>query len=60
LKKPVVREKIIELKGKAKFRTMLEDLVDENKIYRTNETLIPNFLEQAIRKLKMAEAPSLT
>ncbi|WP_317133433.1 type 1 glutamine amidotransferase [Algoriphagus lacus] len=60
LKKPMVREKIIELKGKAKFRTMLEDLVDENKIYRTNETLIPNFLEQAIRKLKMVNTPSLT
>lgn len=60
LKKPMVREKIIELKGKAKFRTMLEDLVDENKIYKTNETLIPNFLEQSIRKLKMAGAPLLT
>ncbi len=48
LKKPMVREKIIELKGKARFRTMLEDLVDENKIYKTNETLIPNFLERAI------------
>lgn len=60
LKKPMVREKIIELKGKAKFRTMLEDLVDENKIYKTNETLIPNFLEQSIRKLKMASAPLLT
>jgi homoserine O-succinyltransferase len=60
LKKPMVREKIIELKGKAKFRTMLEDLVDENKIYKTNETLIPNFLEQSIRKLKMACTPSFT
>ncbi|TDQ19530.1 GMP synthase-like glutamine amidotransferase [Algoriphagus boseongensis] len=60
LKKPVVREKIIELKGKAKFRTMLEDLVDENKIYKTNETLIPNFLEQALRKIKLAQTPSLT
>lgn len=60
LKKPMVREKIIELKGKAKFRTMLEDLVDENKIYKTNETLIPNFLEQSIRKLKLINTPSLT
>jgi homoserine O-succinyltransferase len=59
LKKPMVREKIIELKGKAKFRTMLEDLVDENKIYKTNETLIPNFLEQAIRKLRLLNTPSL-
>ena len=60
LKKPVVREKIIELKGKARFRTMLEDLVDENKIYKTNETLIPNFLEQAIRKIKFVQTPTLT
>ncbi len=60
LKKPMVREKIIELKGKTKFRTMLEDLVDENKIYKTNETLIPNFLEQSIRKLKLENTPTLT
>ncbi|GMQ29630.1 type 1 glutamine amidotransferase [Algoriphagus confluentis] len=60
LKKPIVREKIIELKGKAKFRTMLEDLVDENKIYKTNETLIPNFLEQSLQKIKLTKTPSLT
>ncbi|WP_317042047.1 type 1 glutamine amidotransferase [Algoriphagus alkaliphilus] len=59
LKKPMVREKIIELKGKAKFRNMLEDLVDENKIYKTNETLIPNFLGQAIQKLRLLNTPSL-
>ncbi|GAB3219127.1 GMP synthase [Algoriphagus aestuariicola] len=59
LKKPMVKEKIIELKGKAKFRSMLEDLVDQEKVYKTNETLIPNFLEQAIRKLKVASAPTL-
>lgn len=52
LKKPEVREKIMETMGKAKYRSMLEHLVDENKIYRTNETLIPNFLEQSIRKIK--------
>ncbi len=59
LKKPVVREKIIELKGKAKYRTMLENLVDEDKIYRTNETFIPNFLEHAIRKIRLTQAPAL-
>lgn len=59
LKKPVVREKIIDLKGKAKYRTMLENLVDEDKIYRTNETFIPNFLEQAIRKIRLTQAPTL-
>lgn len=60
LKKPMIKEKIIELKGKARFRTMLEDLVDENKIYKTNETLIPTFLEQALRKIKFVQTPTLT
>ena len=59
LRKPVVREKVIELKGKAKYRTMLENLVDEDKIYRTNENFIPNFLRQAIRKVKIANSPTL-
>ncbi len=59
LRKPVVKEKIIELKGKSKYRTMLENLVDEDKIYRTNEYLIPNFLHQAIRNLKVALSPTL-
>jgi homoserine O-succinyltransferase len=59
LKKPAVRDKIIELKGKSKYRTMLENLVDEDKIYRTNENFIPNFLNQAIQKVKIAHSPSL-
>ncbi|AWA30572.1 GMP synthase [Flavobacterium magnum] len=45
------REKIIALKGKTKFRDMLEDLLDEDKIYKTNETVIPNFLRMAINDL---------
>lgn len=45
------REKIIAMKGKTKFRNMLEDLLDEEKIYKTNETLIPNFLRIAINDL---------
>lgn len=45
------REKIIAMKGKLKFRDMLEDLLDEEKIYKTNETLIPNFLRIAINDL---------
>ena len=59
LKKPMVKEKIIELKGKTKFREMLENLVDDQKIYKTNETLIPNFLEQALRKTKAGQMPTL-
>lgn len=60
LKKPEVREKIIAMKGKAKFRTMLENLVDDAKIYKTNETLIPNFLENAIKKLRVKEVKVLS
>lgn len=48
LKKAETREKIINMKGRKKFRNMLEDLLDEEKIYKTNETLIPNFLRTAI------------
>jgi GMP synthase-like glutamine amidotransferase len=58
LKKAEVKEKIIATKGKAKFRKMLEQLVDEDKIYRTNENLIPNFLEQSIKKIR--ESKTLT
>lgn len=52
LRKEDVKQKIIAKKGKAKYRTMLEHLVDEDKIYKTNETLIPNFLEGAIKQIK--------
>ena len=36
---------------KTKFSDMLEDLLDEDKIYKTNETIIPNFLRIAINDL---------
>lgn len=52
LRKEDVKQKIIAKKGKAKYRTMLEHLVDEDKIYKTNETLIPNFLVGAIKQIK--------
>ena len=51
LKSAERREKIINMKGRKKFRNMLEDLLDEEKIYKTNETLIPNFLRIAINDL---------
>jgi homoserine O-succinyltransferase len=51
LKNKERRDKIIEMKGKSKFRDMLEDLLDEDKIYKTNETIIPNFLRIAINDL---------
>jgi homoserine O-succinyltransferase/O-acetyltransferase len=55
LKNKTTREKIIAMKGKTKFRDMLEDLLDEDKIYKTNETLIPNFLRLAINNLMVSK-----
>lgn len=51
LKSKEKRENIIAMKGKTKFRDMLEDLLDKDKIYKTNETIIPNFLRIAINDL---------
>ncbi len=51
MKNRVFREKIIEMKGRVKFLKMLENLVEEDKIYKTNETIIPNFLRIAINDL---------
>ena len=51
LRNTTAREKIKAMKGKRKFRNMLEDLLDDEKIYRTNETMIPNFLRIAINDL---------
>lgn len=51
LRNKEIKEKIRKMKGKRKFRNMLEDLVDDDKIYRTNEILIPNFLRSAITDL---------
>ncbi|WP_366183442.1 GMP synthase [Flavobacterium ovatum] len=45
------KDKIRKMKGKRKFRNMLEDLLDDDKIYKTNETLIPNFLRIAVNDL---------
>ena len=51
LRNKVAKEKIKSIKGEKKFRDMLEDLMDDDKIYKTNETLIPNFLRNAINDL---------
>ena len=51
LRNPETKEKIKNMKGKKKFGIMLEHLLDDDKIYKTNETLIPNFLRNAINDL---------
>ncbi|MEP0713985.1 MAG: GMP synthase [Algoriphagus sp.] len=59
LKKTEVKEKIIASIGKIRFRKMLEHMIDEDKIYKTNETLIPNFLAQSIQKVKATQTLTL-
>jgi hypothetical protein len=43
LRNKEAKEKI-KHERREKIQNMLEDLMDDDKIYRTNETLIPNFL----------------
>lgn len=59
LKKTEVKEKIIASIGKIRFRKMLEHMIDEDKIYKTNETLIPNFIAQSIQKVKANQTLTL-
>jgi hypothetical protein len=56
LKKHEVRDEIIDLRGKARYLAMLEHIVEEHTIYKTNETLIPNFLSQSIGFIKEQQA----
>ncbi len=59
LKKTEAKEKIIASIGKIRFRKMLEHMIDEDKIYKTNETLIPNFIAQSIQKVKATQTLTL-
>lgn len=52
LRKPEVREKIINMRGRARYLKMLEHLVEDHTIYKTNETLIPNFIRQSLELIK--------
>jgi hypothetical protein len=47
LRNKEAKEKKKAWKEREKFKIMLEDLMDDDKIYRTNETLIPNFLRNS-------------
>lgn len=43
---------IVNKYGKDKYATMITDLRHPDKIEKTNETILPNFLEKAIQSLK--------
>jgi homoserine O-succinyltransferase len=59
LKKQEVKDKVIVTKGKVRFRAMIEHLVDDDKILKTNEALIPDFLENSIRRVKESQQLSV-
>jgi GMP synthase-like glutamine amidotransferase len=52
---PEKRELIIRHHGKKKYLDMLEHLDDEDKILRTNRTIIPRFLKHATDTLNKAK-----
>ncbi|MFK7936148.1 MAG: type 1 glutamine amidotransferase [Saprospiraceae bacterium] len=45
---------IINNYGKDKYATMINDLRHPDKILKTNETILPNFLDNAVRVLEQA------
>jgi len=49
--KPENKSKIIEEHGEAKFNQMMEDLRDPKAIPHTYETILPKFLDEAVREL---------
>ncbi len=57
IQKDKEREKIISIFGKEKFESMVEQLNDEDKISLTNNTILPNFLNFAIKNLKKTPSP---
>lgn len=53
------REQIIKKYGKRKYLDMLDQLVDENKIMKTNHTIIPRFLMLAAKTIERNKLQSV-
>lgn len=51
LQRKEVREETIRLRGKSKYHQMLEDLLDEEKVLKTYNTILPNFFRNAYKSL---------
>ena len=58
-KKEEKRNKIIKKFGKRKYLNMLEQLVDDEKIMKTNRTIIPNFLRLAAETIDAQKLQSV-
>jgi len=46
-----VREETIALRGKQKYYRMLDDLLDQEKVAKTYNTILPNFLKNAYQNI---------
>jgi len=53
------REQIIKKYGKHKYFNMLDQLVDESKIMKTNQTIIPRFLQLAAEAIERNKLQSV-
>lgn len=51
LQRKEVREETIKLRGKAKYYQMLENILDENKVLKTYNSVLPNFFRNAYNAL---------
>jgi homoserine O-succinyltransferase len=53
---PERKQSIVEEHGEARYRRMLRDLVNPMKVQRTFDTIIPNFIENAVEQLLLLPA----
>ncbi len=53
LKDETKKQEIIEIHGQEKYDEMVDRLDDEDKIVLTHRTILPNFLQNAIRQLNL-------
>jgi hypothetical protein len=52
LLKPEKKKEVIDEHGQDKYNEMLERLEDPDKIMHTQNTMIPNFLDEAVLSLQ--------
>ncbi len=56
---PEKRDHIIKHHGRRKYRDMMDHLEDDDKILRTNRTVIPRFLKRASDTLNRSKLQSV-
>ncbi len=55
LQRPERKEIVVENHGEEKWKSMIEQLGDPDKIAHTYEHILPNFLNNAVRKMALVE-----